>query len=93
MVMKSKIGVLILLSVITVTLLCANAAYARSISHEVHLVVRVVGVLSMNLENEWLRDNMVNPNAEAFSELKERNILVDKLIKDKSTIWLLTKTE
>ena len=93
MVMKSKIGILVLLSVITVTLLCADAAYARSISQTVHLVVRVVGVLSMDLENEWLRDNMVNPNAEAFSELKEHNILVDKLRKDKSTIWLLTKTE
>jgi hypothetical protein len=47
----------------------------------------------MNLEDDFINQNIDKPEAEAFSELKETGIIVDKLRKGDSFIWLFTKTE
>lgn len=91
MAMKRK--ALMGLLVIMVTLFFADMAYALSTRAEIHLTIRVVGALSLDLENESLQQNLEGGEAEAFSELKEKGILVDKLNKGNSTVWLFTKTE
>ena len=92
MAMKPKMVALIMLPVIIGALLFGNVAYALTTHHVIHLTVTVVGTLSLNLENEWLHQNLLKPEAEAFSELKD-DILVDKLRKGDSTVWRFTKTE
>lgn len=91
--MKSVRFACIMAGVIIVTLFFGEMAYALTTRAEIHLTVRVVGALSLDLENESLQQNLHRPDAEAFSELKESGILVDKLKKGNSTVWLFTKTE
>ena len=93
MTMKAKMFVPIIVAVIMVILLSGNTAYALATRHVIHIRLRVVGVLSLNLEDGWLDQNFRDPKAEAFSELKEHGIFVDKLQRDDSTVWLFTKTE
>ena len=92
MAMRTKM-VALMIAAIMVTLLFGNVAHALSTSQAIYLRLRVVGALSLNLEDEWLAQNLPQPKAEAFSELKEGGIFVDKLSKDNSTLWLFTKTE
>ena len=91
--MKLKTAALMMATVIIVTLLAGNAAYALSTREVIHLTFRVERPLSLNLNDEVLRQDLHKPEAEAFSELKEKGILVDKLKKGDSTVWLFTKTE
>ena len=91
--MKTKMVVLSMAAAIMVTLLFGNVAYALSTSQTIYLRVRVVGALSLNLEDKWLQQNLHKPEVEAFSELKEEGVSVDKLSGDNSTLWLFTKTE
>ena len=82
-----------IMAVIIATLFFVDLAYALTRRAEIHLTLRVVGALSLDLENDLLHQNLKMGEAEAFSELKEEGILVDKLRKDNSTVWLFTKTE
>ncbi len=93
MTMKRKTVVLTMLAVIMAIVLFGNVAYALSTYQVIHLRLRVVGALSLNLEDEWLSENLSDPKAEAFSELKEYGIEVDKLQRNNSMVWLFTKTE
>ena len=93
MTMKRKTVVWITMAVIMTTLLFGNAAYALTTHQVIHLRIRVVGTLSLNLEDGWLNETLRNPKAEAFSELKEHGIYVNKLQQRDSTVWLFTKTE
>lgn len=81
------------LLVIMVTLFFIDTAYALSTRAEIHLTIKVVGALSLDLENGPLHQDLMGGEAEAFSELKKNGILVDKLNKGNSTVWLFTKTE
>ena len=93
MTMKAKMAVSIFLAVIMIMLLCGNTAYALTTRQTIRLRVRVVGVLSLNLENELLEKNLLEPEAEAFSELKEHGVSVEKLQRNNSMVWLFTKTK
>lgn len=54
----------------------------------------VCGVSSFfRFRNDLLHQSLERREAEAFSELKESGILVDKLRKGDTTLWLFTKTE
>ncbi len=90
--MKAKALVLALVAVIMV-MLVGNNAYALSTQQVIYLRVTVVGRLSLDLEDEWLHRNMHKPEAEAFSELKESGVQVDKLVRNNEALWLFTKTE
>jgi hypothetical protein len=79
--------------VIIATLIFANVCYALSTSAVIHLTVRVVRPLSLDLEDEMVYQNVMKPEAEAFSELKDGGVLVDRLRKGNNTIWLFTKTK
>ena len=97
MAMKGKRVVLVTSLVIMVTLMLTNVAYAGvtelKTRHVIHVRVIVPSSLSMNLEDGWVRQNLLKPEAEAFSELKDKGILVDKIRRGDSTLWLFTKTE
>ena len=93
MTMRLKKLAVILAMVIIATLLFTNYVYASSMSRQLRLTVTVVGTLSMDIENEVIHQSLIKPEAEAFSELKDHGILIDKLTSDNSTVWLLTKTE
>lgn len=93
MAMKRKMLVLVVLAIMMAALLFGNVAHALATRQVIHLRLRVVGTLSLNLEDEWLEQNLRNPKAEAFSGLKERGVYVNKLQTDNSTVWLFTKTE
>ena len=83
----------VIMAVIIVTLFFVDLAHALTTRAEIHLTLRVVGALSLDLENESLYQNLERGEAEAFSELKDKGILVDKLRKGDTTLWLFTKTE
>lgn len=91
--MKRKTAVLIMLAVIMAIVLFGNVAYALTTHQTIRLSVRVVRRLSLSLEDGWLNENFRSPRAEAFSELKEDGIYVDKLRRNDATVWLFTKTE
>ncbi len=91
--MKAKMSALVALTVIIATLLGGNMAHALDTSATIYLTLRVVRPLSLNLEDAWLQENLERPEAEAFSEVKENGVLVDKLNTEDSTVWLFTKTE
>ena len=93
MTMRLKKIALIIAIVIIATLWFTNYVYASSMSRQVHIRITVVGSLSMDIENEGIRQSLIKPEVEAFSELKDHGILIDKLTSDNSTVWLLTKTE
>jgi hypothetical protein len=92
MTMKRKTCIFVI-TVIIATSLLGNAAYALSTHHTIHLTLRVVGSVALDLEDSWLNENLREPRAEAFSELKESGVHVDRIRKDDGTIWLFTKTE
>jgi hypothetical protein len=91
--MKSKIMAIIIGAAVCGTLLFENIVYALTTYERICLTIRVVKVLSLKLDNEVLHQNFDRPEAEAFSELKEDGILIDRLKKDNLTVWLFTKTE
>ena len=93
MTMRCKTVVLIMLAVIMAIVLLGNVAYALTTHQVIHLRLRVVGALSLNLEDGWLDEVLRDPKAEAFSELKEHGIEVNKVQRNNSTVWLFTKTE
>ena len=93
MTMKRKTAVLVIAAVIIATLLGGNAAYALTTHATIYLTLRVVGSIALNLEDEWLQQNLSEPSAEAFSALKEHDISVEKLQRNDSMVWRFTKTE
>lgn len=93
MTMKPKIALLIIAMVIIMEVLAGNLAYAESISQSLYLTITVVGTLSLNIDEETLLADSRKPAAEAFSEMKDHNIAVSKLVRDDSDVWLFTKTE
>ncbi|MDD5680346.1 MAG: hypothetical protein PHI59_03800 [Candidatus Omnitrophica bacterium] len=98
MAVKPKMTSLIIFLAIMTAILTGNMAYAESKSQSVHLTVIVVGALSLNIDENALpalagEANSGKPAAEAFSDIKEHNIIVSKLVRDNSDLWLFTKTE
>ena len=90
--MKFKTAALIAVVIISVFVF-ENTVYALATSATIRLTLRVVGTISLNLEDEWIEQALDDHKAEAFSELKKRDICVDKFQRDDSTIWRFTKTE
>ena len=86
--MKRK--TLILSIVVLMTLLFISNSYALTTRAVIHLRMRVVSALSLELDDASLNDKT---EAEAFSELEEEGLIVDKLRRGDSTIWRITKTE
>lgn len=93
MTVKPKIAHLIVLMLIMMTALAGTTAYADSVSQTIHLTITVVGTLSLNIDESTLSANSGKPDAEAFSDIKNHNIVVSKLVRDNSNLWLFTKTE
>jgi len=91
--MKPKIASLIIAIVIMITVLAGNLAYAESLSQSVYLTITVVGILSLNIDENALSANSGKPEAEAFSDMKAHDIVVSKLVRNNSDTWLFTKTE
>lgn len=95
--MKAKIVALIILISITMILLSENLAYAQmsglKTQHTIYVRVIIPPRLSMNLDKEWISQNLNKPEVEAFSELKEDGIIVEKVRRNDSIVWLFTKTE
>jgi hypothetical protein len=100
---KPKIASLIILTLIMMTALAGTTAYADSVSQTIRLTITVVGTLSLNIDENALpalaasanagEANSGKPEAEAFSEMRNHNIVVSKLVRDNSNLWLFTKTE
>ena len=93
MTVKPKTASLIMSIVIIIAVLAGNLAYAESISQSVYLTITVVCTLSLNIEEGSLMADSGKPTAEAFSEMKDHNIEVTKLVRNNSDVWLFTKTE
>lgn len=93
MTVKPKIASLIILTMIMTAVLAGNTAYAESLSQSVYLTITVVGTLSLNIDENGLSADSGKPEAEAFSDMRNHNILVSKLVRDDSDLWLFTKTE
>ncbi|MBU4376348.1 MAG: hypothetical protein KKD29_02585 [Candidatus Omnitrophica bacterium] len=91
--MKPKIALLIMAMVIMVSVVAGNVAYAESTSRSVYLTITVIGTLSLNVDEDSLTTDSGKINAEAFSEMKDHNIEVTKLVRNNSDVWLFTKTE
>jgi len=97
-IMKKGIAILtILLAAIPAFIFAMPAGAASSDSFsttkEIHVTIRVVGALALDLEDEWIRSKIDTPKAEAFSEIKDHGISVEKSRKGDSTLWLFTRTE
>jgi len=98
MTVKPKIGSLIILMLIMMAVLAGTTAYANSVSQTIHLTITVVGTLSLNIDENALpalagAANSGKPEAEAFSDMRSHNIVISKLVRDNSNLWLFTKTE
>ena len=93
MAMKRKMKAVVIGAVIMAIFLFGNTSYALTTSATIHLTVRVVGAISLNLEDQWLEQNLDRPEAEAFSELKDRDIYIDRLKRNDSMVWRFTKTQ
>lgn len=93
MTVMPKAASLIMAVVIIMGVLAGNQAYAESISRSIHLSITVIGTLSLNIDEGTLMADSAKPTSEAFSELKEHDIVVSKLTRDDSNVWLFTKTE
>jgi len=76
--------------VIMISLLFISNSYALTTHAVIHLRMRVVSSLSLDLDDTSLRDGL---EAEAFSEFEEKGLMIDKLRRGGSTIWRFTKTE
>ena len=93
MVMKTKKALTIVSAIITLIMLSGNLAFALSTYERIFVTLYVEGEISMNLDDDLISQNIDKPEVEAFSELKEEGILVDKLRRGDSILWLFTKTE
>lgn len=94
MAVKAKCIVLIAITVIVALAMMVNISHAAlSTTHTIHLTLVVVGALSMDLEDSWLNEGLADPKAEAFSELRENGMRIDRLEKNHAVVWLFTKTE
>ena len=96
MTMKAKIVSLIMLAGI-MFLLSGNLAYAApsdlQTSITIHVTIVIPSNVSLNLDDAWINQNLNSPEAEAFSELKKDGIIVEKVKRGDSIVWLFTKTE
>ncbi len=81
--------------IIIIMLLCIHVAEATQLEtqHIIRLKVIVRDVLSLNLEESHIRQNLSRPEAEAFSELKDHGVLIEKLACDNTLVWRFTKTK
>ena len=59
----------------------------------VNVTIIAPGSVAMDLGDDVISRGIERDGVEAFSELKESGIIVDKISKGDSTIWLFTKTE
>ena len=85
--------IVIALIAAVIILFFGDMAYALTTRAEIHLTLRVVACLSLNLENDVFQNSSGEIGAEAFSELKKGGVIIDKIGKDESVVWLFTKTE
>jgi hypothetical protein len=94
--MKAKIALLIMLAGIVV-LLSGNLAYAAPSNLQTSITINVTMIIpsnvSLNLDEGWISQNLKSPEAEAFSDLKKNGVLVEKVKRGDSTVWLFTKIE
>ncbi len=88
MAMKRK--TLIISIVMAISLLFICNAYALTTYAVIHLTLRVVPSLCMDLDDTSLQKGL---EAEAFSEFKDSGLSVDKLDRGSTTVWRFTKTE
>jgi len=88
MAMKKK--TLVITIVVLMSLLFIHNAYALTTHAVIRLTIKVVPTLALNLDDAGLNSGI---EAEAFSELEESGIAVDKIERGDSTVWLFTKTE
>jgi len=93
--MKAKIRILVMLVFIALMVLSGKVASASEFTAEATIEVRLIipPNASLKLDDEWVHQNLQKPEAEAFSELKESGILVDKIKREDTIVWLFTKTE
>ena len=93
MTMKTKLLILLVGAVIIVALICSEEALALSTKQTIHLRLRVVRPVALNLEDGWIQKNLAEPSAEAFHELKDLGIDINRISRNGEKVWLFTKTE
>ena len=91
--MIKKVAFVLIVGVILSSFLFVSTACARTTSATIRLTIRVVGSIALNLEDAWLEENLSDPKAEAFSELEEHGVHVERAQRNDSALWLFTKTE
>ena len=84
----------LLLAVLVLLVFC-DAALASEYKMQavVCVIIHAPSHISMNLEDDIVARNPERPGVEAFSELKETGITVEKVARDDKTVWLFTKTD
>ncbi|MBL7071623.1 MAG: hypothetical protein ISS26_05590 [Candidatus Omnitrophica bacterium] len=88
-----KRNALIGLIVVAVLLIFLGTSHALITRAEIHLSIRVVSSLSLDLNDGFLEKGLLGAGAETFSELRDQGIMIDKSRRGDSSIWIFTKTE
>jgi hypothetical protein len=91
--MKRVLIVLTIVALLMFVWAFAKTAYASSSSNTVTLSFTVIGSIALNIDESVVLANCGGHESEAFSELKDRYVLVDKLTRNNKNLWLFTKTE
>ena len=72
---------------------CGSAIAAEySRTAVIHITIYAPDILKMDLADNILATNEELPRAEAFSDIKEHGIDVDKVKRGDDIVWLFTKT-
>ncbi|MBN1871914.1 MAG: hypothetical protein JW800_05000 [Candidatus Omnitrophica bacterium] len=84
----------LLLAVLVLLAFC-DAALASGYRTQavICVIIHAPSHISMNLEDDIVARNNGRDGVEAFSELKETGIMVEKVDRDDKAMWLFTKTE
>jgi len=85
-----RIAILLVFAILISCDLAIAAGYSRSAV--IHVTILAPDILRMDLSDDVVSANEGLPQAEAFSDIKEHGIDVDKVKRGDDIVWLFTKT-
>lgn len=84
---------LVIITVAAGMIFLGPRAFADTYSQTIHLTLRVVGVVALDIDENWMQSENGGLRAEAYTELAKNDINIDQTIRGDRTIWRFTKTE
>jgi len=93
MAVKRSMKMLLSITVVLGIMLFGTMSHADTYTQSIHLTVRVLGSLSINIEEEWLNTDSSDLSAEAYTELDAQDVSINLTKRGDNTIIVFTKTE